>query len=458
LDVGTGAATIGAERDRIKLLEARTTTTNPAKMKTGYYVALSYCWGNHPPFVTTPETLADRTGAGFDVADLPRTLRDAVLITRELGFQYLWVDALCILQGDSPAAVEDWERESATMESIYGRAVITIVAAWSPDCNGGILLPAARHNEHNEHPSAGGRDREFSRNPLNTRGWALQEWLLSSRLATFASRTISFHCSESLLSGHFEHFGHSAFRYRLPMDKAPGWIDWMKIVINYAPRNLSNPRDKLPALAGLARRFDRQAGFANGRYLAGLWEASLLEDLLWKRDEDWFPAFFHAPRASVSRREGCAPTWSWASIVGNIRYGRMQGASSFRAEIVACDMVLASADPYSMVSSGMLVIKGPLKTADRMCMDYRGVPQVFDGAYLVGNVFADIQNEAAISLSEQVPALHCLLMSTSDSAQSLVLVQKDETSNTYERIGLLVTMEVGAPWWADAESTIVNIV
>lgn len=32
--------------------------------------------------------------------DLPKTGQDAVFIVRKLGFRYLWVDSLCIIQDD----------------------------------------------------------------------------------------------------------------------------------------------------------------------------------------------------------------------------------------------------------------------------------------------------------------------------------------------------------------------
>ena len=104
----------------------------------GRYAALSYVWGLHQPFTTTPATLSERL-TGFPPEELPRTIRDAVQVTRDLGYRYLWVDALCILQGRTPEAVADWQRESATMEAVYSNAVFTIVAAGAQHCDAGIF-------------------------------------------------------------------------------------------------------------------------------------------------------------------------------------------------------------------------------------------------------------------------------------------------------------------------------
>jgi hypothetical protein len=87
------------------------------------YAALSYCWGTSTPFTTRINSYKDRL-QGFTLDELPKTVRDAVVITRMLGLQFLWVDALCIIQGDSI----DWQRESSKMDNIYGNASITIAA------------------------------------------------------------------------------------------------------------------------------------------------------------------------------------------------------------------------------------------------------------------------------------------------------------------------------------------
>lgn len=76
------------------------------------YVALSYCWGTTMPETgkTTKETESERRKE-IMLHLLPRTLREAVYVTRLLKIPYLWVDALCIIQGDR----EDWLKESAMM-------------------------------------------------------------------------------------------------------------------------------------------------------------------------------------------------------------------------------------------------------------------------------------------------------------------------------------------------------
>jgi Heterokaryon incompatibility protein (HET) len=101
----------------------------------GCYAALSYCWGTSTPFTTQTGSYKDRL-QGFTLDELPKTVRDAVVITRMHGLQFLRVDTLCIIQGDS----SDWQRESSKMEDIYGNASITIAATASKDSSDGCFV------------------------------------------------------------------------------------------------------------------------------------------------------------------------------------------------------------------------------------------------------------------------------------------------------------------------------
>src|SRR5450756_303615 len=61
------------------------------------YVTLSHCWGKATLLTTTNSSLADRV-AGIAMGLLPRTFQDAIRVTHLLGFKYLWIDSLCIIQ------------------------------------------------------------------------------------------------------------------------------------------------------------------------------------------------------------------------------------------------------------------------------------------------------------------------------------------------------------------------
>ena len=138
---------------------------------------------------------------GFDETTLPQTIQDAMRSTQELGVRYLWVDALCIIQG----SCEDWQKESATMASIYGNAFIMTVAVDSDNrCDG--IFPKRELKTTAIKESADGiddrkpilsahRDTFVQRNrkpkegsPWPTRAWTLQKIILFPRALMFTGK------------------------------------------------------------------------------------------------------------------------------------------------------------------------------------------------------------------------------------------------------------------------------
>ncbi|KAK0726087.1 hypothetical protein B0H67DRAFT_460547, partial [Lasiosphaeris hirsuta] len=57
--------------------------------------------------------------------DLTPTFRDAILITRLLSIQYIWINAQCIIQ-DNKA---DWEHGVAKIASVFRCTYVTLTAA-----------------------------------------------------------------------------------------------------------------------------------------------------------------------------------------------------------------------------------------------------------------------------------------------------------------------------------------
>ncbi|KAE8347137.1 heterokaryon incompatibility protein-domain-containing protein [Aspergillus arachidicola] len=102
------------------------------------YIALSYCWGSRTEAEQQLKTTRDSVKSHMQripIEALPQTLLDAVLVCRALGVRYLWVDVLCIIQGDKV----DWERESATMANVYSHSFLTVCAAQGDSCQSGFL-------------------------------------------------------------------------------------------------------------------------------------------------------------------------------------------------------------------------------------------------------------------------------------------------------------------------------
>lgn len=172
----------------------------------GRYVALSYCWGKlekHQRFITSTDNLDDRKKE-IKLDEMPNSFRDAVIATRALGVAYLWIDSLCIIQGDDA----DWKAESAKMEEVFSSVYCAIAASSARSSLEGFLGDRIPRACAAVHPSQGpvlylaGALDDFQghveQSFLNTRGWVLQERALSRRTLHFTSTQVYWECGQSV--------------------------------------------------------------------------------------------------------------------------------------------------------------------------------------------------------------------------------------------------------------------
>jgi serine/threonine protein kinase len=101
----------------------RLVITAEEKLECSRYVALSHVWrgAGDDKARLTKSSLSQLQYIIFPQA-LPVAIQDAIMITRQLGERYLWVDSLCIVHDSQ----DDWEREGAARASIYRNAFVTI--------------------------------------------------------------------------------------------------------------------------------------------------------------------------------------------------------------------------------------------------------------------------------------------------------------------------------------------
>jgi hypothetical protein len=135
------------------------------------------------------------------------TFQDAVTITRQLGFRYLWIDSLCIIQDSQ----HDWQTHSAIMGEIYQNSALCIVAEMTADSNAGIFAPANVVRKENiivlpyfsdslkvsgevcfRYPLRG--DTYEWGGPLSRRAWTLQESTMASRIIRYGKEQIYLRC------------------------------------------------------------------------------------------------------------------------------------------------------------------------------------------------------------------------------------------------------------------------
>ncbi len=103
------------------------------------YVALSYCWGLHPESCLQTRTVSiEDHRKAIPLANLPLALAQIVQVCRALGYNLLWIDALCIIQDSA----QDWSEESRRMGLIYSHADLVIENGVANDCRESL------HMEH----------------------------------------------------------------------------------------------------------------------------------------------------------------------------------------------------------------------------------------------------------------------------------------------------------------------
>ena len=88
------------------------------------YIALSHPWGNPPHFCTFSSNIEEYKQK-IEFGKLPATFQNAVTITRELGFRYLWIDSICIIQGSDG----DFNKEAKRMEDVFSSAYCVLAAS-----------------------------------------------------------------------------------------------------------------------------------------------------------------------------------------------------------------------------------------------------------------------------------------------------------------------------------------
>ncbi|KAK6953153.1 hypothetical protein Daesc_005453 [Daldinia eschscholtzii] len=232
--------------------------------------------------------------------------------------------------------------------------------------------------------------------PLSSRAWTLQERLLSQRLIHYARDQMYFECETCIQSEDGFRFSDIYFGMKRLLDtqcishqqhglsqasgisfivgqeaggKYPGirWQGgWLSLIENYTMRNLTVHRDKLTALAGVARSIAEET---QDRYFAGLWQRHFMEDLCWRmypyeeiedrRDAKITPLTGKCLGSVRRPPEYRAPSWSWASLDGPVKYIPLS-FKSLVSRILNCQTVPAGKDPYGRVSSGKLDIEGPI--------------------------------------------------------------------------------------------------
>ncbi|KAF4438212.1 hypothetical protein FACUT_5077 [Fusarium acutatum] len=331
------------------------------------YVALSYSWGDAGSrmfkFKTDTEAAFKK---GIALSKLAKTHRQAIQVARELGYRYIWIDALCIRQDDN----KDWADQALLVPEIYNNADLTIVAGASRDARDGFLdigsspVEAAcqvpyQCAEGNEEASCWlNLPRERSVGPTTERAWCYQESLMARRMIIYGQQQLIFRCREreefedgaslnasDLPSVQEDHkprnriqvdsrpatygspsFGRGKRAFVITDTTDPVLRRWYSVTMEYSTKSFYDPSDNHAAFSGVVRLFKQalvnRFGHGSDRYMAGLWESDMICGLLWRSRrivEDHLPALRVPEYKGKAIRK--APSWSWMALVGPISQG-----------------------------------------------------------------------------------------------------------------------------------------
>ncbi|PYH88432.1 HET-domain-containing protein [Aspergillus ellipticus CBS 707.79] len=345
------------------------------------YVALSYVWGQVPTILfpgkddavipillttrdnvkqnSTAKSLSQLRQVSRTTGRVPRTVRDAMEMTRRIGMRYLWVDTLCIVQDDP----DDKARIIGQMADVYDNATMTLVAAAGGDADAGLSGISPRLGQ----PLNPAQITTINGNPLslslclsslcdevrgatwNTRGWTFQEQSLSQRCLYLTSEEIFFNCSEAQWREGYDYgeekrsdgvaletrTGPPWWNRNLRKDPDPtpyhylghgsqslAILGYQKAVQDYSRRKLTFQQDILSAFEGIFNRFQQQSSCPD----LNIRETQSLPTQFTHLALLWFPGD-GTKRRSVNSDEKSAvesknqfASWSWVSYIGPIEF------------------------------------------------------------------------------------------------------------------------------------------
>ncbi|KAK5698012.1 hypothetical protein LTR97_006972 [Elasticomyces elasticus] len=312
------------------------------------YVALSYTWGSPdtPRFIVTDSNvleLEQENGVREVLNELPVAIQNAIALTRSLGFDYVWIDSLCIIQYNA----DSWNANARLMDLIYGYAELTICAADGDGANVGLEALYSSNTEHQKSYRPGAEQQVIVKYPThgkndaflelmlswpseayvacsrwNSRAWTFQERMLSPRCLICVNQRVYYQCntttmSEDIFSDEKTEKGSAGWSVelkgapartlrRLDTEPVNVYKDCLRM---YTSRQLTNESDILSAFDGLAKvlcrslaHFDKDDG-EEGALLFGLPASHFDYALLWQPKE--VPTRRHLDSALF-------PSWSWS--------------------------------------------------------------------------------------------------------------------------------------------------
>ncbi|KAH8896977.1 hypothetical protein GQ53DRAFT_680702 [Thozetella sp. PMI_491] len=299
------------------------------------YIALSHRWGEGKHFCTLTSNVASYQ-RGIPFEDLPATFRHAVVVARQLGIRYLWIDSICIVQGPGG----DFSTEATSMETVFNSAICVLAASSSQGQWEGFLnrrpidsitrTTVAFTGEDGKpavyvSPFFDDFDGHVLHGPLSQRGWVLQERALARRTIYFTETQTYWECGEGVrcetltkMDNQLASFlGDPNFPSKLSKDtttRGEKILNYQKLFRQYSQRGLTRPSDRPIAIAGLEKRILQNLRCPGGYGVFDDGKSHLQHTLLWRRDAEV------QSLVRIDELKHSIPSWSWMAYSGAIDY------------------------------------------------------------------------------------------------------------------------------------------
>jgi len=444
------------------------------------YLTLSHRWGSTPSILLTKKTMFLLDG---DISPYLLNCREAAVfrhaihVTRGLGFRYIWIDALCIMQDNSFEKTADVMQ----MDEIYMNSTLNISAAEGRIREGLVFeRNLLSMNPHRATVKVLKTQESVQLQvfpgkwflvpfevPLNKRGWVFQERILAPRIVHFTKNQVFWECcsleaSEVLPQGVLD-------QRRTHLSRSIGITSvssmvqvrsrWYDLVEEYSYTSLTFADDRLLALSAVAKRFCSALGLDPSEYLAGMWKNDLPLSMLWGQRS--YPGMNGPePMTNTTTEIRHAPSWSWASVLGPIRNVELSSLAA-TTEVLDVQITRLSPNFFDGADSCRLRLRCPLCKFVRRVRD--GASWIYFGHHTEFQEFNDFnfQKGRAIVIdwdtsrkvvaewlttfgSGHTPSTQVLLHITSEKSEDgpiergLVL-RRTTMRGTYARIGSFFT-------------------
>ncbi|KAF8544581.1 heterokaryon incompatibility protein-domain-containing protein [Trichophaea hybrida] len=308
------------------------------------YLALSYVWGQNQEFKLLKSNVEEWSVPGNLPHPLPKTIHDAIELTKMLGERYLWVDSLCIVQDDDDIKQD----QIGQMDRVYGSASFTIVAADGNTAEAGLPGLTPRQRMQMVEVIQGLTLAvvlptlldTLSFSFWNSRGWTYQERLLSRKAVYFTGHQIYWQCNRDTWCEDVYAEKHSRMQsmqsyssfgpQRLDFNPHPhlyiphsSFSLYTNLIDDYTARNFSDESDALNAFTGISNVLRHQPG--TWGFVAGLPVCNFDDAIVW------------LPKGPIERCRQF-PSWSWAGWTGSgVTMRPRVGDSLVEEWFVVCD-------------------------------------------------------------------------------------------------------------------------